>query len=68
MYKSVRTIQNLKGVGPAQEGPTIGINPLCGYPDDISIADVKKIANNKLSIEQIVDKFPVEGNFLTKRG
>ena len=68
MYSSVQTIQNLKGVGPSQSGPTIGVNPLCGYPEDISIADVEKIVKNKLSIEQIVAKYPVEGNFLTERG
>ena len=68
MYNSVRTIQSLKGVGPSAGGPTIGISPLCGYPEDICIADVEKIANNKLSIEQIVKKYPIEGNFLTAKG
>ena len=68
MYNSVKTIQSLKGVGPSEGGPTIGLNPLCGYPEDICIADVKKIANNKLSIEEIVVKYPIEGNFLTAKG
>ena len=68
MYNSVRTIQKLKGVGPTAGGPGVGLNPLCGYPEDIPIADVEKIVNNKLSIEQIVAKYPIEGNFLTERG
>ena len=56
MYNSVRYVQNLKGVGPTLGGPTIGLSPLCGYPEDISVADVQKIVNSKLSIEQIVAK------------
>lgn len=68
MYDSVRYIQNLKGVGPTQGGETIGVNPLCGYPEDIAVADVEKIVNNNLSIEEIVTNFPIEGNFLTEQG
>lgn len=68
MYDSVRYIQDLKGVGPTEGGETIGINPLCGYPEDIARADVDKIVNSRLSIEEIVTKFPIEGNFLTEQG
>ena len=68
MYDSVRYIQNLKGVGPTEGGETIGINPLCGYPEDVAIADVEKIVNNQLTIEEIVAKFPIEGDFLAEQG
>jgi hypothetical protein len=68
MYNSVRYVQNLKGVGPTAGGETIKLSPLCGYPEDLSVADVQKIVNNKLSIEQIVKKYPIEGNFLTESG
>lgn len=68
MYNSVRTIQDLKDVGPTLGGPGIGLSPICGYPRDLCIADVQKIANNKNNIEQIVAKYPVEGNFLAEQG
>ena len=69
MYTRFRYIQELKSVGPTLGGPTIGINTLlCGYPEDIAIADVDQVVNNPLSVEQIVDKFPQEGNFLTEQG
>ena len=68
MYNSVRYINGLKGVGPTLGGETIGLNPLCGYPEDLSKKDVLKVVNNKLSVEKIVDKYPVEGNFLSSKG
>lgn len=68
MYKQVRTIQSLKDEGPTKGGETIGISPLVGYPRDLSLADVDQIINNELSVEQIVSKYPVEGNFLSARG
>lgn len=67
MYDAVRYVQNLKG-SPSAGGEAIGLNPLCGYPEDLSVADVEKIVNNKLSIEQIVQKYPIEGNYLTEVG
>jgi hypothetical protein len=48
MYNQVRTIQSLKGQGPTLGGEMLGISPLAGYPDDICIADVEQIVNNKL--------------------
>ena len=68
MYNNVRTIQNLKGVGPTLGGEKLRLNPICGYPEDICRADVEKILNNKLSVEQIVEKYPVEGNYLSSKG
>jgi len=68
MYKQVTYIRSLKDEGPSLGGETIGLSPLCGYPIDLCVADVKKIVNNRLSVEQIVAKYPVEGNFLSRKG
>ena len=68
MYNNVQQIQALKGEGPTLGGDTVGLSFLCGYPEDISIADVQKICSNKMTVEQMVDKFPVEGNFLASKG
>ena len=46
----------------------MGLSPLCGYPQDIAVADIEKVVNNKLLVEQIVEKYPVEGNFLASKG
>lgn len=69
MYRSARAIQELKGQGPTLGGPKLGIRPfLVGYPEDICVADLRKVVNNKLSVEQIVKKYPIEDNFLSKAG
>jgi hypothetical protein len=68
MYDATRYIQSLKGVGPTLGGPTLGLSPLAGYPEDISRADIQKILNNKLTVTQIVQKYPVEGNFFASKG
>jgi hypothetical protein len=68
MYKQVAYVQSLKGEGPTLGGDTLGISPICGYPEDLAVKDVEKILNNRLSIEKIVDKYPIEGNFLSKKG
>lgn len=68
MYKQVQYIQNLKGNGPTLGGETIGISPLCGYPEDIAIKDIEQVINNPLSIRDIVTKFPNDGSFLAKKG
>jgi hypothetical protein len=68
MYKQVNYIQSLKGEGPPLGVETIGLSPLCGYPVDLAVKDVEKIVNNRLTIEKIVSKFPIEGNFLSRKG
>mmetsp|Transcript_12241 Transcript_12241/g.17076 ORF Transcript_12241/g.17076 Transcript_12241/m.17076 type:complete len:283 (+) Transcript_12241:117-965(+) len=68
MYNNTQTIKKLEGVGPTKGGDTVGLSSLCAYPVDLSIADINQILNNKLSIEQIVAKYPVEGNFLAAKG
>jgi hypothetical protein len=68
MYDNVRKIQSLKGVGPTLGGDGLALSPLCGYPEDLRVADVQKIVNNKLNVRQIVKKYPIKGNFLSTNG
>jgi hypothetical protein len=68
MYKQVQEIRNLKGMGPTLGGETIGLSPLCGYPEDLAIADVEQVINNPLSIQDIVRKYPNDGSFLAQKG
>ena len=68
MYKQVQYIQSLKGIEPSLGGNTLGVSPLCGYPEDLSIKDLEKVVNNKMTVEQMVQKFPIEGNFLSEQG
>lgn len=68
MFDAVREIQSLKGVGPTKGGETLSLSPICGYPQDLSVEDVKQIVNNPLSVEELVEKYPIEGNFLSAKG
>eukprot|EP00532_Pseudo-nitzschia_australis_P020040 CAMPEP_0168304488 /NCGR_PEP_ID=MMETSP0142_2-20121227/46896_1 /TAXON_ID=44445 /ORGANISM="Pseudo-nitzschia australis, Strain 10249 10 AB" /LENGTH=266 /DNA_ID=CAMNT_0008255715 /DNA_START=63 /DNA_END=863 /DNA_ORIENTATION=+ len=68
MYGQFQSIQSLKGCEPSLGGDTVWLSPLCGYPEDLSVKDLEKVVNNKLNIQQIVEKFPIEGNFLSKQG
>eukprot|EP00542_Grammatophora_oceanica_P021190 CAMPEP_0194035898 /NCGR_PEP_ID=MMETSP0009_2-20130614/8310_1 /TAXON_ID=210454 /ORGANISM="Grammatophora oceanica, Strain CCMP 410" /LENGTH=214 /DNA_ID=CAMNT_0038677453 /DNA_START=35 /DNA_END=680 /DNA_ORIENTATION=+ len=61
-------VQALKGVGPTLGGPTIGVSPLAGYPEDLRLKDVELIVNNPLNVDAIVQKYPIENNFLSKKG
>ncbi|OEU22013.1 hypothetical protein FRACYDRAFT_232165 [Fragilariopsis cylindrus CCMP1102] len=67
MYSKTRYIQSLKG-SPSLGGVNLGLSPLCGYPEDLASKDVEKIINNKLTVSQLVEKFPIEGNFLSSKG
>ena len=66
MYNNVKIIQSLAGVGPTLGGEKVGVSPLCGLPEDLSKADINKIVNTKLTVEQIVDKGPKENYFASK--
>jgi hypothetical protein len=68
MYNSVRTIQSLKGSTPTLGGEKLGISPLCGYPEDLCVKDVEKVINNPMTVEKMVEKYPVEGSFLASKG
>lgn len=68
MFEQVQYIQSMKGSEPTLGGEKLKLSPLCGYPEDLYIKDVEKVINNKLSIEQIVAKYPIENNFLSRKG
>ena len=68
MYDRMTYIQSLKGVGPTLGGETVGMSPLVGYPEDIPVKDIQKVVNNKMTIEQIVTKYPEEDNYLASKG
>lgn len=69
MYAGFSKLQQLKGVGPTLGGPGMGLPAwLIGYPEDLRIADVEKIVHNKLTVRQMVTKFPVDTNFWSARG
>lgn len=56
--KDPRTIDN---------DETIGISPLCLYPEDLKLKDVQKILNNPMSVEKMVKLGPKE-SFWAERG
>ena len=68
IYKEYMELQQLKGQGPTLGGPTIGIGPLLGFPEDVCVKDIEQIVNNPLTVEQITQQFPVENNFLADKG
>jgi hypothetical protein len=56
------------GLGTATEKEeTIGISPLCLYPEDLKLKDVQKILNNPMSVEKMVKLGPKE-SFWAERG
>mmetsp|Transcript_10532 Transcript_10532/g.23585 ORF Transcript_10532/g.23585 Transcript_10532/m.23585 type:complete len:188 (-) Transcript_10532:51-614(-) len=68
MYENVRTTQQLKDQGPSLGGETLGISPLIGYPRDLYVSDVEQVVKNPLSVEQMVEKYPVENNLWSRNG
>ena len=72
MYERFSNMRSLKGQGPTAGGETIGVSPLCGFPEDLSLADVQKIFNNPMSVERMVETGPKDsfwaevsyGNFI----
>lgn len=68
MYENTRAIQNLAGVGPTEGGETIGISPLCGYPQDLCKADVLKVVNNPKTVTEMVEENPIPESFLATKG
>ena len=53
--------------GPTEAGETVGLSPLCLYPRDISKADLDKVLNNKLSVEEMWAKGP-KPDYLSQKG
>jgi hypothetical protein len=68
MWNDFNAIRAIKDACPTPGEETIGINPLCLYPCDISVKDIRSIVQSKLTVEQIVTKYPVPGNFLADKG
>jgi hypothetical protein len=58
MYDRFSNMRSLKGLGPTAGGETIGVSPLCGFPEDLSLADVQKILKNPMSVERMVETGP----------
>lgn len=67
MWTDFRAIQTMPN-SPTKGGETIGINPICLYPVDIAVKDVEAIVKKPMTVEQIVEKYPIEGNFLSAKG
>jgi len=71
MYRNIQEIRSYKEVpGKTFDATTetVGISPLCGYPRDLPMVELKNILNNKLNVEQIVAKYPVEDNMWAMKG
>lgn len=66
-YEKFQQVLSMKDESPTLGGETVGISPLCLYPRDLCKADLDKVINNKLSIEQMVKKGP-KPNYLSERG
>lgn len=60
-------MRSLKGEGPTLGGEGIGLSPLCGFPEDLKLADVQKIFNNKMSVERMV-KIGPKDSFWAEKG
>jgi len=67
MFGRFQSVQQLKGLGPTAGGEKIGLSPLCGYPEDLCLADVQKVLQNKMSVEKMVEKGPKD-SFWAERG
>jgi hypothetical protein len=67
MYSRFMGTRGLKGQGPTLGGDKLGISPLCGLPEDLSVADVEKILRNKKSVETMVEKGPKD-SFWAEKG
>ena len=68
MMDEYMELQQLKDSRAISSGETIGIGPLLGFPGDVLVEDVEEIVNNPLTVEEITQNFPVEGNFLAAKG
>jgi hypothetical protein len=66
-FEKFKSLFDMSEEGPTESGETVGLSPLCLYPRDISKADLEKVLNNKLSVEQMVSKGP-KPNYLSEKG
>lgn len=58
MYSRFQEMRSLLDEGPTLGGETIGLSPLCGYPRDISRADLEKVLSNEMSVKTMVEQGP----------
>ena len=65
-----KEVQQLSSGPPPNNsaGPTIGIGPAWGYPQDVTVADIQDILDTPLTIVQIVQQNPMENNMFSKNG
>jgi len=71
LWGATQYINSLKG-SPSLGGDNLGLSTLAlfltRYPEDLSIKDLEKIVNNRMTVTQITEKFRIEGNFLSMKG
>jgi hypothetical protein len=69
MFRNFQATRQMKSSSKssAEEQTMIGISPLCGYPQDIPVKDVLQIVQ-KSNVAQMVQKYPIAGNFLSRQG
>jgi|AntRauTorckE5430_2_1112549.scaffolds.fasta_scaffold00775_7 hypothetical protein len=67
MYTRFDAMRSLKNEGPTLGGESIGLSPLCLYPRDLSLSDVEKVLNQKIKVEQMVSRGPMD-SFWAQRG
>lgn len=67
MYSRFSSMRSLASSTPTLGGPTIQLSPLCLYPQDISLKDFSQIINNKMTVEQMVQRGPKD-SFWAEKG
>jgi hypothetical protein len=79
MYQNFQTTRQMKDVAapPVARGQRaappvveemIGISLLCGYPQDIPVRDVLQIVQKSRNVAELIQKYPIEDNFLSQQG
>lgn len=68
LYKNAQAVKALKGQGPTKGGDMLKISPICGYPEDVSVADYQQIINNPKSLTQLQEQGPKDGSYMVECG
>jgi len=68
LYDSFKLTQRLAEENPLPEGEKLNISPVCFYPRDVTIEEIMQVIDNPNSVEKMVQRNPVEGNFLAAKG
>lgn len=68
LYNSYQRVQTLSVENPLPEGEKLSISPLCFYPRDVTIEEIMQVIDNPNSVNKMVERNPVEGNFLAAKG